>query len=537
MLRWKDKKLSGLDHERLLRNSGTYVVLGLALVAMTFFGVCSPRENGVLPSGAAAKVAGEKITPMEFNRAYRNTYQRMQSQFAEGFDPASMGLSRMVLRQLIDERIAYKAALDAGLEATEDDVMKVLVDAKAFQDENGKFSGDAYNNYLRSNGYTEASFTEELRRSLTVQKFRQLITATAYQPKAAAKYDYMINETKVELDYLKFDPSMAKVEVSQDDITKFLTDAGKARVKEYYDQNKTEFTQEPQMKARHILISYTGARNASAEGALRGKEDAKKRAAEILAKVKAPGADFVKLAKESTDEPAGKNSGGDLGFFTKEAMVKEFSDAAFAMKPGQISEIVESPFGFHIIKIEDMKTAKNVNLEEATNSIAHKLLEKERAPKILQEKAEEALAELKAGKTPAVMQAWGIKWASTTPFTYGARYIEGIGSDEAVASAATALKGPGSLYDKVLDVRGSKFILRLKSRTEADLSKLDDKKTKEMADSAAMSQGYAMYSAFEKNARKELESKGRIWENPEYLSLDQRQSRNEVPTEEDTSGG
>jgi hypothetical protein len=85
MLRWKDKVLSEVDRDKLFKNSGAYFLLGLSVIAMTFFGICSPRGNDAMLSGNAAKVAGDKITAMEFQRAYRNMSERMQSQYQEGF--------------------------------------------------------------------------------------------------------------------------------------------------------------------------------------------------------------------------------------------------------------------------------------------------------------------------------------------------------------------------------------------------------------------------------------------------------------------
>ena len=96
------------------------------------------------------------------------------------------------MRQLVDERVMYQAALHAGVQAQEDDVVRMLKDAKAFQDENGKFSGEAFANYLRSQRYTEASFTNEIRRSITVQNFRQFVNGIAYVSKKSAALDYQI---------------------------------------------------------------------------------------------------------------------------------------------------------------------------------------------------------------------------------------------------------------------------------------------------------------------------------------------------------
>jgi peptidyl-prolyl cis-trans isomerase D len=327
---------------------------------------------------------------------------------------------------------------------------------------------------------------------------------------------------------------MAKVAVSEGDVTKFLDEAGKGKVKTYYDSHTSEFNTKERVKARHILVSYSGARNASGSGALRSKDDAKKRAEDVVRQVKAPGADFAKLAMSLTDEASGKTRGGDLGFFAREDMVKEFSDAAYGMNAGQVSGVVESPFGFHVIKVEEKQAARVTTLEQATNEIAKKLIEQEKSPAILQTKADAMLADLKGGKNiDSTLKDMGAKWESTGPVASGVQSLPKVGGEIVLVEAASRLAKAGDIADKIYDVRGSKVILRLKSRTEADESKLDEKKQKELAQSASSTAGYALMSSYERTLRKELQDKGKIWENPEYLSL----GRARAGAPEDDAGG
>ena len=520
VLRWKDKSLSSLDKTKLLRNSGTYGLLLVALVAMTFFGVCDPQTGLQGPSGSAAKVNGDVISSLEFRRAYQQAYQQALDQRRENFDPAAMQLSRNVMRQLVNERALWQTAVSMGLEATEQEVIKIIAEADIFKNEDGTFSSEAFKNYLRANRHTEKSFHDELRRRLTVGKFEELIASTGYVSYKAAELEYRAGEVKLNLEYLQIDPAAVTVTVTADDVKNFLNEEGKKRVQEFYEANRGDYNTEEKVRARHILVSFSGARNASAEAALRSKEDGRKRAEEILGRVKAPRAEFAKIAGEWTDEPAGKTKGGDLGLFTREAMVKEFSDAAFALQPGEISGVVESPFGFHIIKAEERQAARNQSVEDVTDQIARRILERERKPALVTERATKALEAAKAGNA-SQLKSLGLEWKETGEVSGGSRFFPVLGSDPVVISAIQGLKTAGQVHEGVLDVRESKFIVRLKSRTDADLSKLTADRKKELAESAAFSQGYTTLSALRTAVRTELEKNKKLWENPDFAMQDE----------------
>lgn len=523
MFRMKDKSLHGVEADKLRKNFWTYVVLLSALGAMTFFGVCTPGGSSFVgPSGSAAKVADEVITRNEFNRAYRNAYDRSQRQYRDDFDPARFRLAHTVMKELVDDRAIYVKSVEYGLRASDDEIIAILREENTFKDDKGQFSADAFKNYLDSQGYTEASFMEEIRRSLTVQKFQKLVRDSVYVSSKAAEIDYRLAETKLNLEYLKFDPQKIEVTVSKEEIDKLLADeAGKKRVKDYYDSNKKEFNAEEQVKARHILVAFQGARNAPADGQKRSKDEAKARAAEILSKAKTAGTDFVALAKESTDEAAGKASGGDLGFKAREAMGPEMAQAAFALKPGEITEVVESPFGFHIIKVEERKEAKSVKLEEAERGIAENFLRKEKRPSLAKEQADKVVAELREGRDiQPLLTQYKVSWAETGEVAMNAGFIPGIGTSKEVANALASLSKPGEVTKVPLDVRGNLYVLRLKSKAEADVQKLTPERRRELAQSQAFSEGFAIYRVVERQLTDELEKKHKIWMNPEYLSLD-----------------
>ncbi|NDE14298.1 hypothetical protein EBZ80_05135 [bacterium] len=526
MLRWKNTGITGLRDlagRKILKNSGAYTTLLVAVLAMSFFGVCDRNGGMRAPAGSAAKIGSETISGKDFRRAYQSTYQRMQSQYKDAFDPAAIRLAQNVLRQLVDERMLYSEAVKAGLRVSDDEIARLLAEADAFKDDKGVFSPEAFKNYLRANRYSESTFQDEIRRSLTVQRFRDFIGQSKFASVAAAVEDYKLTESKLDVEYLKLAPADVKVMVSDAEVSKFAgSEDGKKKIKEYFDSHTSEFNSEPQVRARHILVGFEGARNASADSAKRKKDAAKSRAGEVLAKVKAAGADFAKIAKEFTDEAAGKTKGGDLGFFSREMMVKEFSDAAFALKPGQISGIVESPFGFHVIKAEEVKAGRKETLEQASNGIARKLLADESRPA----KTKELVDKLAAGAAKGgedlekVRKELGLTWKATGEFGMTARVVPEIGSENSVLSAVAALTQAGQTSQQLVESRGSHYVLRLKKKTAADMAKLTVEKKGELRRSASGSLAQAFLASFEKQTRDDLKKRGRIWENPDYLQID-----------------
>ncbi len=154
----------------------------------------------------------------------------------------------------------------------------------------------------------------------------------------------------------------------------------------YYNEHKKEFENPEMVRARHILIAVKP--NATEEE----KKAALKKAEEILAKAK-QGEDFAKLASEYSDDPGSKAKGGDLGFFTQGSMVGKFEQTAFALKPGEISPVVETEFGYHIIKVEERKAAEQQPydaIKEQVKARATQAIQQERLNAFLEKAMKDA---------------------------------------------------------------------------------------------------------------------------------------------------
>jgi peptidyl-prolyl cis-trans isomerase D len=520
MLKWK--RTTDLDAKSFTKSWQSYAVLILAMAAMLFFGVCEPNQGGFMPpSGAAASVDGIKISSLDFRRLHSNMTSQYQQQFRDQFDPVAMGISQRVVDQLVDSTVLYVEATKNGIYATNEEIEKLIVEGEYFKGEKGSFDPELFKRYLKSQAHSEESFTEEIRRNLVVNKFRSLLSSTYRPSEKFAEINYLMDESKVNVDYLRLDPSTIPVTIDQAEIDKFMKEGGEAKVKDYYEKNQSEYNQDKKVKARHILIAYKDARAAAGEATKRSKDEAKALAQKVAVEAKAKSGEFAKLAEKYTDDPSGKSKGGDLGFFKQDQMVKEFSDVAFAMQPGAVSGVVESPFGFHIIKVETVQEAKSVTLEEAQKEIAEKLIARDRKPEILAEKVKALQAALKEGQGEGMMKELGVTWKETGDFNMGSRVIPGgLGSDKAVRQAIASLKNPGDMSPEAVNVNGVMYILRLKSKTPADLAKLDATRRKELVESAKFMESYPLFNALTNQIRKKYENDGKIYKNPEFVQYD-----------------
>ena len=524
MIKWK--KSSEIDGKSIGKSWMTYGVLGTVIVTMAFMGVCTPDQGGlVMPSGTAASVDGEKISSLEFRRAYSNTANQLQQQYRDKYDAVALGVSKQVMDNLVTETTLFLEAEKNGITASDAEVDRVIIDGKYFADESGKFDRSRFENFLKNQGHSEASFTEDLRRNIITTKFRNLITTSYRGSEKVAELNYRLDESKVDVEYLRLDPASFPITVAPAEIDAYLAGEGAKAVKDYFDSNKAEFNKEARVKARHILISHKGARNASGAAANRSEAEAKALADTVLAETKKPAADFAALATKYTDEASGKAKGGDLGFFKKEQMVKEFADAAFSMKAGEVSNPVKSPFGYHIIRVDTVEEPRNITFDDAKRSIAEKLITKERRPQLIAERTKTLMADLKAGKNESAT-AMGLSWKSTGPFAVGARFIPGLGADKLALSAVAQLKTPGQLAAEPIEIGGATYIIRLKSKAEADMSQLTAERRKELSEQSKYMESYTLFTAISEEIKKRYEKDKEIYRNPEFLAYDQRVSGN-----------
>ena len=516
MQRWKNTTVNKLNLKFLLNNAGTYIVLLLAVGGLTFFGIFPGQtERGGL-GGLAARVGDVRITNSEFRTSYRNAQDSYSKQFGQDFDPIKANLSETVVQQLVDKAVVFVLAADLGLRASEEEVISYLTEVKAFTDKDGNFSEQYFTAFLRGNRFSEEEFIESLQRDLTLDKLRSFTSNYVMSSQLERKMDYRLANSHIDIEYIKFNANKLPITVTAEEVNQFaMTQEGQDSIKAYYDKHRHDYNQEEQVEAQHILISYQGARGATAT---RSKEDASKLAAEVLAQAQS-NPDFNSLVQRYTEEKS-QNKNGNLGFFSRADMAAAFSEAAFSLAKGKIHPaVVATDFGFHIIKVLNKKAAINKTLADAQEEIATILLKQQKAPQYVEKLRTELLTKLQNKENiDPLLAAHDLKRESTGKFSLSARFVPKLGSDAELLEQITSLTSDFIPYES----KNTHYLLRISSQTKANMQEFkDNNETNAYLRYFIANQ---LYERITQEARTQLEDSNSIWINPDYRYFDRNRA-------------
>src|SRR6266540_1628108 len=388
------------------------VVLALVALPFAFWGIDS-YQRVMSPAGEVAVVGGQKITEQEFSEALRQQQDRLRGMLGRNFDPAmfeSPAMRTELLEGMISQRLLMQHAARNHLAVPNEMLVETTMSIPAFQVD-GKFSRERYDAALRNERMSAEMFDAALRRDLLVQQLTSALADSGLASKTVAgqfarlraqqreiaehrvEADTQLAQAKIAADAVRgfYDGNPTAFQVPEEVQVEYVvlsTDAliaseqvSPEEIKAYYESNVSRYGEPEQRRASHILIAVkSGAGNGE-------KAKARERAARILSQARKSPESFAELAKKNSDDPGSASKGGDLGFFSRGMMVRPFEDAAFRLKPNQISDLVESDFGFHIIRITGVKAGKMKSLEEARPEIEREL-KRQRAGRRFAEAAE-----------------------------------------------------------------------------------------------------------------------------------------------------
>jgi len=379
-----------------VRNNKKIVQIFLALITLpfAFFGVES-YVRSVGTGDDVAKVGDIKITQQQFRQTLQEQQEKLRTQLGGQFDPKildTVEARSAILDDLINQRLLLVEASKRGMFASDDAVRRTIGSVEAFKVD-GKFSSERYEAALRAQGMTPAGFEAQLRQDMTLQQLAGAVGQSGLMAHAVSdRVLAMQSEKREVMEYrLGLDTYLAKVKLADGAAKKFYDENSKqfemperlkaeyvvlsmdgiaaqlvvtdAEIKAWYDSHKDKFQQPEERRASHILVASEKI----------GKDKARAKAAELLKEVQKTPSAFAELAKKNSDDPGSAAKGGDLGFFGRGMMVKSFDDAAFSQKEGEISGVVESDFGFHIIKVTGIHAGKEKPLADVKAEIEAEL--------------------------------------------------------------------------------------------------------------------------------------------------------------------
>jgi peptidyl-prolyl cis-trans isomerase D len=352
-------------------------ILVLITVPFALFGIDAYLKDA--GTGASvAKVDGATISVQEYRNAMQSLRDRLQKENPK--DVAALDspeVKQSVLDRLINTRLLNAEVAHSNFKVTNEQLAFFITSLPEFQ-QGGKFSQEVYDKLLSQNQMTPSQFESKMRNELLLQQLRDGVPGLAFTAPAVEnavlniahqqrevsvaeiKTSDFISQVKVEpaevrayydkhKDKFKV-PEQVKLEFVMLSANTLITkmQATEEEAKKFYDENAAKFQGDEQRHASHILIGVSATASADA------KAEAKKKAEQVLAEVKKNPAKFAELAKKYSQDPGSAEKGGDLGTFGRGAMVKPFEEAVFSMKTGGVSGLVQSDFGYHIIKLNEI---------------------------------------------------------------------------------------------------------------------------------------------------------------------------------------
>ncbi len=441
------------------------IVLAVIILPFAFWGVDSYRRSGDVE--APASVNGAKITQQDFENALRQQQDRLRQMLGGNFDAAMFEtpeMKRAVLDNLVVQRLLIERAKAAGLFVSDEQLAQVIQSIEAFH-EDGRFDKKHYESALASQNMSPLMFEARVRDDLLGQQMRDAYVQNGFASNSVTDNVIRLNEQQrhISISTVPFQSFVDKVKVEEADLKKYYEQnqkefqtpeqakveyvtlsadglSNKVQVtadeaRQYYEAHQSDFGTPEQRQAAHILIAASSAAPQAEQDA------AKAKAEQLLQQVKQNPAKFAELAKLNSQDPGSAANGGDLGFFGRGMMVKPFEDAAFALKAGEVSGLVRSDFGYHIIKLIAVKASGGQPFEAVRQEIMDKLRQQKAADMFaeLAEKFSNTVYEQSDTLKPAAdlagvkieQSGWLVKGVSASaPWT--AKMLEAVFADEAV---------------------------------------------------------------------------------------------------------
>lgn len=372
-----------------------FLVLLLILPSFVFFGI-EGYSRFMEGDQSLAKVDGESVTQAEFDAVRRNQLDRARQMMGASFDPAVFDtpeMRRQTLDQLIDSRVIANIAVKNNLTISDNALRREIASIPAIQ-QNGRFDPELYAQVLAAQGMTSAGFEAGIRREMALGLVLQPVQESGLAPLTVTRslLEAMDEKRTVRTREFAAADFRAGLNVTDADVQQYyeansrsleLPDAVDAQylvlnresvlknitvndndIAQYYEQNKARYSQPETRRVSHILITAAPAASEDERRAARQKAE------DLASRAKLDPSQFATLARENSQDPGTAPSGGDLDWIGRGMMVPAFEEVAFTLKDGEVSDVVQTDFGFHVIKVDAVRPAQIKPLAEVRDEVA-----------------------------------------------------------------------------------------------------------------------------------------------------------------------
>jgi len=440
---------------KLVRNAALILVI---LAFLLFFGQPTSNSAG---DGAVAEIDGKRIG-RDLYLIYRaDLAQGTRDQFPPDMDPEQINnqIDRQALENLIGREVAAIEAGRMGLTVSDEEFGRYLGDRPDLRDSQGRFSQDRVDRVWRNSRFpSERAFMDDLRQSLLLRKFSQLLARSVRVSDAQVKGLLERGRLRVTLNYAAARPAAFTdtLEISDGEVQSFI-ESEPERLAEAYQSRLDEFNQPEQVRVSHILF----------EG-----EDGRSRAEAVRARI-VGGEDFATLATELSDDAGTRDKDGDLGFFTRGRMLAAFEESAFGQPVGEISPPVETERGIHLIRVNERRAAVERTLNDVQVELAEQLLKTQKGRDAALKAAEGLLSDIQSGASLAsAAPGRGLEAAETSAFGFSDYAVPGLGPVPGLREAALELTDENPLPARVFSDGDDFFVISLASREAPDAATL-----------------------------------------------------------------
>jgi peptidyl-prolyl cis-trans isomerase D len=449
-------------------SDSTFMQVILAMVVVAFVGLYARPQGDV--SGVVATVDGVRIMDTDYGRAYRNELRRIEATTGRTLSDAEQKqLGERVRQQLIEEEVILQEAQRLGVEVSDTEVARQLLQIPTFHDDSGKYNPEMYARFLKRMQFTKADFEERMRKDLLRAKLRQLAFMGASLSEPALREAFVEQETRVDLTMVRIRPGAFEkdVVITDEERTQWIADNGPL-VQETYDRDFDRLYNHPEqvrMSLIRLAVRSDGPGLADLVPILKG----------VREQVEG-GADFAELAKRWSEDPSAAR-GGDLGLRPIEQLSLEDDQAIQGLEAGGLTKVYTTDSDVRLVRVDERVSARVDTLQDVTDSIAERLMRAERVPALAASFAEdELLPRWKvSGEVPQdLLDAHSLTATTTGPIPTE-RGGNPFAPPQPILDDARSAE-VGSVLPEVYEEGGTLYVAQLTDRTDPDMDVFEDEK-------------------------------------------------------------